>query len=260
MIHTYHKDVKLIKNILAKYIIDKPADQIIHPTLNLPPFTIPEGFDAKRDTVTFAWDKDDTIFSLVKAQLSTKEWQKRIKAADFYFDVVAALVFAFHLFLGFVGLYYELLPGWAFAILFPITRTSLAAVGHYHVHRRKDGFTDWGDPLFDMQYVGASVIAMDGHALVHHAYTNSDADAKRTVFASMLWLPRIWRIPAETLRRFAHFLTGHLLRWFCLFVIEIITKTRRPFIKQVQFVGVRLLMIAEFLWAIYTGYTIMWCV
>jgi hypothetical protein len=108
-----------------------------------------------------------------------------------------------------------------------------------------------------MQYVGASVIAMDGHAIVHHAYTNSDADAKRTVFAGILFLPRLWRIPAETLRRFAHFLTGHLLRWAFLFSIEIITKSPRPFIKQVQFVGVRLLMIAELLWAIYTGYTLM---
>lgn len=132
----------------------------------------------------------------------------------------------------FAGLYYQLLPAWAFVFLFAITRTSMAAVGHYHVHRRKDGITDWGDPLFDMQYVGASVIAMDGHALVHHAYTNSDADAKRTVFAGILWLPRLWRIPAETLRRFAHFLTGHLLRWVMLLVDEIMTKTQRPGIKQ----------------------------
>lgn len=72
---------------------------------------------------------------------------------------------------------------------------------------------------------------MDGHAVVHHAYTNSDADAKRTVFTGLLWLPRIWRIPAETARRFAHFLTGMLLRWTMLFVDEIITKTPRPAIK-----------------------------
>jgi hypothetical protein len=170
--------------------------------------------------------------------------------------VVAFLIVVFHLFLAFPALYYELLPSWLLVILFVCTRTGMAAVGHYHVHRKKDGFTDWGDPLFDMQYVGASVIAMDGHAVIHHAYTNSDADAKRTVFASLLDIPRIFRIPAETMRRFAHFLTGHLLRWLVLLADEIITKTPRPFIKQVQFVFVRLLMIAEFLWAVHTGY--MW--
>jgi hypothetical protein len=218
---------------LAKYAIDTPPEKIIHPTLNLPVFTIPEGFDAKRDTVTFAWDNKDTIFFKVIERLSTKEWQQTIARADFIFDVVAALIFGLHLFMQFAGLYYQLLPPWAFVILFLCTRTSLAAVGHYHVHRKKDGFTDWGDPLFDMQYVGASVIAMDGHAVVHHAYTNSDADAKRTVFAGILWLPRVWRIPAETLRRFAHFLTGHLLRWLLLAIEEIKTNTSRPSIKQI---------------------------
>lgn len=72
---------------------------------------------------------------------------------------------------------------------------------------------------------------MDGHALVHHAYTNSDADAKRTVFTGLLWLPRIWRIPAETVRRFAHFLTGMWVRWLILFIDEVVTKTPRPAMK-----------------------------
>lgn len=75
MVHTYHKSPQLIKNILAKYEINTPAEQIIHPTLNLPPFTIPEGFDAKRDTVTFNWEEKETIFSKVQELLSTKEWQ-----------------------------------------------------------------------------------------------------------------------------------------------------------------------------------------
>lgn len=231
LVYTYHSNAELIRKILAKYEVNKKPEDVIHPTLNLPAFTIPEGFDAKRDTVTFDWTKKDTIFFRAVELLSGKDMQKRIKKMDFLFDLVSFLIFATHLFMSFVGVYYQILPLWAFVIFFVCSRTGLAAVGHYHVHRRKDGITDWGDPLFDMQYVGASVIAMDGHAVIHHAYTNSDADAKRTVFAGILWLPRIWRIPAETFRRFAHFLTGMLLRWTFLFFIEITTKTMRPPLK-----------------------------
>lgn len=231
LVYSYHKNPELVRKILAKYEVNTPTDTVIHPTLNLPAFTIPEGFDAKRDTVTFDWKKKDTIFFRALELLGTKEMQAKIERADYHFDVVSKIIFALHLFMAFVGVYYQLLPFWAFVIFFAASRTSLAGIGHYHVHRRKDGINDWGDPLFDMQYVGAAVIAMDGHAVIHHAYTNSDADAKRTVFAGILWLPRIWRIPAETARRFAHFLTGMLLRWGFLFIDEIRTKTMRPGLK-----------------------------
>ena len=108
----------------------------------------------------------------------------------------------------FFGIYYEILPAWAFVILFTMTRTGLAAAGHYHNHRKKDGVSDWADGFFDMQYVGASIIAFDGHSLIHHAQTNSRADVKRTVFTGLTELPRIWRIPAQTIQRLGHVLTG----------------------------------------------------
>jgi hypothetical protein len=54
-------------------------------------------------------------------------------------------------------------------LFFTITRTSLAAAGHYHNHRKKDGIADWADGFFDMQYVGASIIAFDGHSIIHHS-------------------------------------------------------------------------------------------
>jgi hypothetical protein len=112
---------------------------------------------------------------------------------------VAAGILLFHIFMAFVGLYYELLPAWAMVILFIATRTSLAGIGHYHCHRRKDGWADWGYVLFDMQYVGASLILFDGHVMLHHIYTNSPADVKRTVFTGSLDLPRIFRVPFYTL-------------------------------------------------------------
>jgi hypothetical protein len=101
--------------------------------------------------------------------------------------------------MSFVGIYYQLLSALQFAILFCITRTSLAAVGHYHCHRAKNGITDWGDALFDMQYVGANLILYDGHVMLHHIYTNSHADVKRTVFTGVLNLPRLFRVPIYTI-------------------------------------------------------------
>jgi hypothetical protein len=134
--------------------------------------------------------------------------QAKIKRADFLFDLCAILILAVHCFMSFYGLANDILPFWAMVIFFVVSRTSLAAVGHYHDHRKKDGITDWADSLFDMQYVGAATIAFDGHSIIHHSQTNSPADVKRTVFTGITELPRIWRIPAETVKRFGHLISG----------------------------------------------------
>jgi hypothetical protein len=149
--------------------------------------------------LVFDWSKKNTILDQVRKILTTKEWQQKIKRMDFLFDVATFFILCFHLFLTFYGIYYEILPAWVFVILFTMTRTGLAAAGHYHNHRKKDGFADWADGFFDMQYVGASTIAFDGHSIIHHAQTNSPADLKRTVFTGITELPRIWRLPAQTI-------------------------------------------------------------
>jgi hypothetical protein len=69
---------------------------------------------------------------------------------DFLFDLCAAALFLFHLFISFPGMYYHVFPNWLMVIFFWMTRTGLAAVGHYHSHRKKDGIADWGDAFFDM--------------------------------------------------------------------------------------------------------------
>lgn len=105
---------------------------------------------------------------------------------DFIFDLVGMLLLCFHLFLSFVSIPYEVLPAWLMVPLFLLTRTGMASVGHYHSHRKKDGITDWGDAIFDIQYVGTSIIAFDGHGMIHHSQTNSLADVKRTVFTGVV--------------------------------------------------------------------------
>lgn len=142
-------------------------------------------------------------------------------------------------------------------LCFFFTRTAMAGVGHYHSHRRKDGFTDWGEALFDMQYVGTSIIAFDGHGMIHHSQTNSPADVKRTVFTGVTGLPRLWRIPAETLRRIGLIITGVYIRWISLFLIEN-ENWPRLFIKQVWMFIARAVLIAEMVWAYQTGHFCVW--
>jgi hypothetical protein len=76
--------------------------------------------------------------------------RERTKHMDFLFDVTAFALFVAHLFMSFYGVYYEVMPPLAFVIFFLCTRTGMAACGHYHSHRKKDGFADWGEPFFDM--------------------------------------------------------------------------------------------------------------
>lgn len=93
----------------------------------------------------------------------------KVASMDFWYDFFGFAIFVSHLLMSFVGVYYDILPTWAFVIFFVMTRTSGASVGHYHTHRKKNGIADWGDALFDMQYVGASTVSFDGHVVGHHA-------------------------------------------------------------------------------------------
>jgi fatty acid desaturase len=100
--------------------------------------------------MVFDWSKPDSILEKVKKEIYSKETSKKLKRADFLFDLTAVLLLALHIFMAFYGVYYEILPQWMLVIFFYASRTGLAAVGHYHNHRKKDGIIDWGDPLFDM--------------------------------------------------------------------------------------------------------------
>lgn len=189
--------------------------------------------------------------------MANPEWKAKIARADLLFDLAALSLFFVHLFLSFYATYYHIIPSWILAVLLACTRTSMGAVGHYHVHRKKDGVKDWGEFLFDMQYVGAALVTYDGHVMLHHLHTNSSADSKRTVFTGLLGLPRIWRIPAEILRRFAHLISGMLLRFITFYLIEV-ENCRRPLLKNIQFLVIRSILIGEFFFAFYTGNLALW--
>lgn len=147
--------------------------------------------------------------------------------------------------MGTFGIYYEIMPAFAFVIFFTLSRTSLAAVGHYHCHRRKDGYADWGYSLFDMNYVGASLVLSDGHVMLHHLYTNAGGDVKVKIFGGITTIPRLWRIPLHTFQRFGQFLTGTLLRFLGIALAD--PKFRDNRIWVLEFAAVRSLLLFEFI-------------
>ena len=110
----------------------------------------------------------------------------------------------------------KLIPAWAFVVIMVVTRTALAGSGHYHLHRKwKDQrrFTlPLGKALFDINYVGTSLIGTDGHVLLHHPYLGSGADVKKTFFDGMLRLHPLLRIPGYTLHKLGICLSGLSLR------------------------------------------------
>ena len=149
-VFTYHKSPELLFKILKKYEVDMPVLEALDPSMNVPPHVVPETFDIHKDLVAFDWHKEDSFLSKVNKKMNTKEWKDKVARANFWFEVASFSILFVHVFMTFVGTYYELLPFPVMVVLFACTRTGLAGVGHYHCHRRKDNFTNWGDALFDI--------------------------------------------------------------------------------------------------------------
>ena len=254
-VYGYHKDPVKLERILKRYEVDIEAREIENPFLNVPEFLIPENFDIDKDILRYNWDDPKGFLKVLQSPMRTPKMQAKLKRADFLFDLVAALILIAHVLMMFVGVPNAILPLWGFVLFFTLSRTALAAVGHYHCHRKKNGISDWGDSLFDMQYVGFSIILFNGHVMGHHMYTNSSIDVKRTVFTGMLELPRLFRVPVMTLQKFGQFLTGYFIRWHQLFQVD---KSARVPLKFYQLLFVRLLLLSEFVFCMVSGYWLLW--
>lgn len=261
----YHPDPSKLAPILDKYEVKGMcAADALDPALNVPSFVLPKLFDGRKDLPEISSDSmtGDEFLSDVKKEMRTPNMRRLIQRADIAFDIVALALFLLHLFLCFPAVSASSTKGWLPASLlclgFVITRTSLAGVGHYHCHRAKNGFTDWGDALFDIQYVGATSVIYDGHVLMHHMYTQSNADVKRTVFTAMLQLPRLWRVPVTSLVRFGHLLSGMVTRYVFFRLEPEPEGSEWPLVKHASFLMMRLLMVLELVHAARCGRLALW--
>ena len=262
----YHINPEKVRSILAKYRVEGVSvSDALHPSLNVPKFILPDDFDARVDTPEIRLDEgahDDALLADVRRVLNFPSMRAKIARADAAFDLIAVIILGVHVFLSLHGVGASWSAGPLASVVvcagLVLTRTALAAVGHYHCHRAKNGYTDWGDALFDIQYVGASLVLYDGHVLLHHLYTQSHADVKRTVFTAMLHLPRLWRLPVFTLVHLGHLLTGMLIRYVTFTREPEPAQSNWPPLKHASFLAVRVGMIYELVHAVSCGRPLLW--
>jgi Cytochrome b5-like Heme/Steroid binding domain len=241
LLHTYHREPARARKFLAKYEIKELAGKNIRPKvivppragdvapppvdaappitedhllpkLGIPPFLLAPDFDARKDLPKLDYRDQGSLLAQIREKLNARFSKKDLKRYDRAFDVVTWIIGAAHI-AALALLIARLIPAWAFVVIMVVTRTSLAGSGHYHLHRKwKDQgrrFTmPLGKALFDINYVGTSLIGSDGHVLLHHPYLGSGADVKKTFFDSMLRLHPVLRIPGYTLHKLGICLTG----------------------------------------------------
>ncbi len=215
VLHTYHRDPAKLQKILARYEIQGYTEKDILPKLGVPPFLLDPDFDATTDLPRLDYRDEGSLLAEIRGRVNAKFSKKDLRRYERRFDAVTWAIGASHV-AALALLIANLIPAWAFVIIMVLTRTALAGAGHYHLHRKwrdKGRVTvPLGKALFDINYVGTSLIGADGHVLLHHPYMGSGADVKKTFFDGMLRLHPLLRIPGYTLHKLGICLSGLSLR------------------------------------------------
>src|SRR5215813_4369022 len=206
LIHTYHREPARLQKILPNYEIkelagkevrpklvapprlsekdlfaklDVPTEQDLLPKLGVPPFLLPPEFNAPTDLPKLDYRDEGSFLAEIRQRINDKFSKQALRKYDRAFDAVTWIIAAAHV-AALALLIANLMPAWAFVVIMVVTRTSLSGAGHYHLHRkwkrtRGARFTmpPIGKALFDINYVGTSLIGTDGHVLLHHPYLGS---------------------------------------------------------------------------------------
>src|SRR5690606_21553436 len=152
----------------------------------------------------------------------------RLKRMDRIFDIVAITLAVLYFAVQGVRLAepaWMPLPIFVFAMV--VLRSSLAGFGHYAIHRAQKGMNKVFTNSFDINYVALAFVTADGHALLHHPHTQSEADIKKNAFTMMMRVPRLYRIPIHTLHNFGHTVTGMTIR-----LLDVVRLTRKVGVKE----------------------------
>jgi fatty acid desaturase len=271
LLHTYHRDPARVQKILGKYEIEGFTQRDILPKLGVPPFLLPPDFDASTDLPRPDCGEEGSLLAAIRDKVNAQFSKQDLRKYDRAFDAVTWIIAIAHV--AALGLLItNMIPAWAFIVIMVVTRTALAGSGHYHLHRKwKDHgplTVPLGKALFDINYVGTSLIGTDGHVLLHHPYLASEADVKKTFFDGMLRLHPLLRIPGYTLHKLGICLLGLPLR------AREIAKFERPRYKtqsdggaqfprdaiRVDFWLIRAWIVVEFVACLVTGHVIAWLV
>lgn len=299
LLHTYHREPARLQKVLKKYEIEElvgvnvlpkltvpprsdslrpmsnvpgpVGEQNILPKLGIPPFLLAPDFDARRDLPKLDYRDEGSLLAEIRGRVNERFSKKALRKYDRAFDAVTWAIAIAHV-ATLALLITGLIPAWAFVVIMVVTRTSLAGAGHYHLHRkwkqprgRRSLSFPIGKALFDINYVGTSLIGSDGHVLLHHPYLGSGADVKKTFFDSMLRLHPALRVPGYTLHKLGICLTGLSFR------AREISKFERPREAQgdpaanpdgrrTDFWVIRAWILVEFALCLATGYIVAWLV
>jgi fatty acid desaturase len=269
LLHTYHRAPAPLQKILAKYRIDDFSERDLLPQLGVPPFLLAPDFDARTDLPKLNYGDEGSLLAQIRTKVNARFSKRALKKYDRAFDAVTWVIGIAHV-AALALLIANVIPGWAFVIIMVLTRTALAGAGHYQIHRkwkrpRDRSFTlPMGKALFDINYVGTSLIGTDGHVLLHHPYLGSGADVKKTFFDSMLRLHPVLRVPGYTLHKLGICLTGLSLRAREISKFEHPgkdTPSGKPSPRdaaRADFWLIRALIVAEFALCLGTGHGLAW--
>ena len=260
LLHTYHRDPVRLRKILARYEIEGFTENDILPKLGVPPFLLDPDFDATKDLPRLDYRDEGSLLAEIRGRVNARFSKKDLKRYDRAFDAVTWVIAVAHV-AALALLIAHLLPPWAFVAVMVVARTALAGGGHYHLHRKWNDQRRFplpiGKALFDINYVGTSLIGTDGHVLLHHPYMGSGADVKKTFFDGMLRLHPLLRIPGYTLHKLGICLTGLSLR------ARELAKFERPRGKaplRADFWLIRAWMLIELAACLATGHIVAWLV
>lgn len=214
LINIFHPNPEKNKKILKKYALGRKAvPEDVHPKYAAPEFLFREGFDGWKDTPKLNFDNKDQLLERIKMRLNKPEMKKKIAQMDSIFDVVTIILVIAYILVQLLRLNFtQYMPVYLFVPLMAALRISLSGAGHYLIHRAQVRLNKVFAQVFDINYVPMAFVVSDGHALMHHPYTQSEVDIKKNVFTAMLELPRYYRIPVHTVHKLAHVLTGMFVR------------------------------------------------
>ncbi len=246
------------------------TEQDLLPKLGVPPFLLAPDFDARKDLPKLDYRDEGSLLAEIRGRVNERFSKKALRKYDRAFDAVTWVIALAHV-ATLALLVTSLIPSWAFVVIMVVTRTSLAGAGHYHLHRKwkqqrgtRRSFPI-GKALFDINYVGTSLIGSDGHVLLHHPYLGSGADVKKTFFDSMLRLHPALRVPGYTLHKLGICLTGLSFRAREISRFERPKESRGdpaaiPDGGRADFWAIRAWILIEFAVCLATGYIVAWLV
>ncbi len=262
IVGSYHRDPERVQKMLERYALGREATAgDVHPKNNAPPFLFGDEFESWRDTPRYRFDDTNDLLHRVKARLKEPELAARIRRLDTRFNVVVVLLAIAYVATQGLRL---VEPGWLplplFVIAMVMLRSSLAAFGHYAIHRAQRGMTRVFANAFDLNYVALALVTADGHSLLHHPHTQSEVDIKKNVFTMMMRLPRLYRLPVHTIHKFGHMFSGMAIR-----IADVCRITHKVGAKElygswrgalphiIGSLGVRLLLVGELLAFVLAG-------